>query len=72
MLTLVKPQYITDENGEKISVILPVSEYERMIEELEDIDDIRLYDEAKSSKEPSMSFDEYVKQRQQKQWPLTS
>jgi hypothetical protein len=47
MLTLVKPQYITDENGQKISVILPVDEYERIIQELEDVDDVKLYDEVK-------------------------
>ncbi|MDN3582946.1 hypothetical protein [Mucilaginibacter flavus] len=66
MLTLVKPQYITNEDGEKVSVIIPVSEYERMIEELEDIDDVRLFDEAKKNNEPSMSFDDYVKQRRAK------
>jgi len=64
MLTLVKPQYITDENGEKVSVIIPINEYQRIIEELEDIDDVRLFDAAKKLNEPSMSFDDYVKQRQ--------
>jgi len=29
-------QYITSESGEKISVILPFGEYERMIEDLHD------------------------------------
>jgi PHD/YefM family antitoxin component YafN of YafNO toxin-antitoxin module len=62
MLTLVKPQYITNEDGEKVSVIIPLSDYERMVEELEDIDDVRLFDEAKKSNEPSVSFDDYVKQ----------
>jgi PHD/YefM family antitoxin component YafN of YafNO toxin-antitoxin module len=66
MLTLVKPQYITDENGEKVSVVIPVNEYERIIEELEDIDDLRLFDEAKTDTEPPMAFDEYVRQRQSK------
>ena len=42
------PQYITDAKGEKISVILPIKEYERILEELEDV---RLYDEAKSSEQ---------------------
>lgn len=63
MLTLVKPQYITNENGERISVVLPVDEYERMIQELEDMDDIRLYDKVKGANESSMSFDDYLKQR---------
>ncbi|QHS56020.1 hypothetical protein GWR56_10915 [Mucilaginibacter sp. 14171R-50] len=66
MLDLVKPQYITDENGKKISVILPVSEYERLIQELEDAEDVKLYDEVKNLHEPSTSFDEYVKKRRAK------
>lgn len=66
MLSLVKPQYITDENGKKISVILPVSEYERIVQELEDADDVKLYDDVKNLHEPSTSFDEYVKNRQSK------
>lgn len=30
-------QYITSESGEKISVILPIEEYEKMIEDLHDL-----------------------------------
>ena len=43
------PQYITDQIGNKVSIILPIRDYERMIEELDELEDIRLYDEAKSS-----------------------
>ncbi|QKJ30839.1 hypothetical protein HQ865_14135 [Mucilaginibacter mali] len=63
MLTLVRPQYITNENGERISVVLPVDEYERMIQELEDMDDVKLYDKVKNANESSMPFDAYLKQR---------
>jgi len=45
----VVPQYITDQIGNKVSIILPIRDYERMIEELEELEDIRLYDEAKAS-----------------------
>jgi PHD/YefM family antitoxin component YafN of YafNO toxin-antitoxin module len=43
--------YVVDENGKRVSVILPVEEYERMIEELENLEDVRLYDEAKAALE---------------------
>ena len=46
MLTL-HPLYITDNSGKKISVVLPVKEFKTLMEELEDLEDIRLYDEAK-------------------------
>ena len=41
------PQYINDGNGRKAMVILPVKEFETIMEELEDIEDVRLYDQAK-------------------------
>jgi len=40
--------FITDKKGKKISVILPIEEYERILEELDELEDIRLYDEAKN------------------------
>ncbi len=44
MLT-VHPQYIKDNNGNKSFVILPANEFETIMEELEELDDIQLYDE---------------------------
>ena len=44
-------QYITDNQGNKIAVILPVKEYNKMVEDLEELEDIKLYDEAKSGKQ---------------------
>ena len=44
-------QYIADESGKRVGVILPVEEYERMVEELEDFEDIlavQAYDRAKA------------------------
>ena len=34
-MTLSNPQYITDNTGKKLSVVLPYNEYEWIIEELE-------------------------------------
>jgi PHD/YefM family antitoxin component YafN of YafNO toxin-antitoxin module len=44
----VSIRYVTDENGKRVEVIMPVEEYERLVEELEELEDIRLYDEAKA------------------------
>jgi PHD/YefM family antitoxin component YafN of YafNO toxin-antitoxin module len=41
-------RYVVDENGMRVSVILPVDEYERLVEALEELEDIRAYDEAKA------------------------
>lgn len=60
MLT-VHPQYITDNAGRKISVVLPMKEFKTIMDELDELEDIRLYDEAKASKEPSIAIDEAFK-----------
>lgn len=44
-------RYIVDESGKRVSVVLPVEEYERMVEALEDSDDVGLYDEARAAQE---------------------
>lgn len=50
----VTPQYITDDTGKKLSVIIPIADFESIMEELDELEDIRLYDEAKAANEPSM------------------
>ena len=54
----INPQYITDSSGKKISVVLPVKDFNAIMEELEELEDIKLYDEAKKSNEPSMPIEE--------------
>ncbi|MBK9736363.1 MAG: hypothetical protein IPO92_15955 [Saprospiraceae bacterium] len=44
----LKPHFVTDESGNKISVVLSIDEYNLLMEELEEIEDVRLYDEAKN------------------------
>ncbi len=60
MLTL-HPNYITDKTGKKISVVIPIKDFEAIMEELEELEDIKLYDEAKNSNEPSYPIDDAFK-----------
>ena len=63
----VHPQYIKDANGQKSLVILPVKEFDTIIEELEELEDIKLYDEAKKEDDGErVLFSEYLKNRKQK------
>ena len=57
----IHPQYITDQDGNKISVVLPIKEFESLLEELEEMEDIKLYTLAKESNEPSYPIDEAFK-----------
>jgi PHD/YefM family antitoxin component YafN of YafNO toxin-antitoxin module len=51
---MTSPQYITDNKGKKLSVVLPIKDYKKMMDELDELEDIRLYDEAMASKEISI------------------
>lgn len=54
-------QYITDNKGNRLSVVLPMKDYKKILEELEELEDLRLYDEAMADKEPSIPVDEAFK-----------
>jgi PHD/YefM family antitoxin component YafN of YafNO toxin-antitoxin module len=61
------PQYIKDTNGDKSLVILPAKEFDSLMEELEDIEDVRLYDEAmKNDTGERILFSDYLKNRKNK------
>ena len=51
----LQAQYVTDENGKKTAVILPIEEFEEL---LEDIEDIAVLLERRD--EPSIPFDEVI------------
>ncbi len=51
----IHPQYITNPTGEKISAVLPIKEFKIILEELEDLEDIKLYDESKNDRSPAIA-----------------
>ena len=53
-------QFVVNERGEKIAVVISIEEYEKILEELEDLDAIREYEEAKASSETPVPFDEAI------------
>lgn len=66
MLT-INPQFIKDSKGKKSLVVLSAKEFESIMEELDAIEDVRLYDEAKANDTGErILFSEYVKNRKQK------
>lgn len=52
-MTKTKKQYIVDESGNKIAIVLPLEKYEQL---LEDLNDLAMIAERKN--EPTISFDE--------------
>jgi len=43
----MKTQFLTDKKGKKTAVLISIEKYDKLIEKLEDLEDVRLYDEAK-------------------------
>ena len=61
MLTL-HPQYVVDDKQNRKSVILSLTEWEHVLEDLEELDDIRAYDAAKSGPQDAMPFKQVVRE----------
>lgn len=60
----IHPQFIKDDTGKNSLVILPIKEFDILIEELESLEDIKLYDESKKEDTGErILFSEYVKNR---------
>jgi hypothetical protein len=51
-------QFVVNERGEKVAVILGIEEYEELLEDLEDLQAVREYDEAKASGETPIPLEE--------------
>ncbi len=54
-LAELSPKYITDEKGEKISVVLPISKFQELLEDIEDLAVV-----AERRDEPTISHEELV------------
>lgn len=58
----MKTQYTTDITGKKVSVILPIKDYEKILDELEELEDIKAYDRAKARKSEAVPFEQAIKE----------
>jgi hypothetical protein len=57
---MTKTRFRTNKKGQKISIELTVKEYEKLLDDLDELDAIRAYDEAKSSGEQPLPFRQAV------------
>lgn len=53
-------RYIVDQDGKRIAVILSIDEYERLLEVLEEHDEIRAFDEAITSGDEEVPLDDVI------------
>lgn len=55
-----------DEKGNKVSVVLDIDEYRRIITELEELESIRAYDAAKASGDEAIPLDDAIAEIERK------
>ena len=60
-----KVRFLKNKKGEKVSVVLAIKDYEKLMEELEELDDIRAYDAAKASGDVAVPFEQIAKRIRQ-------
>lgn len=65
-MTVLQEQYVADREGNRVGVLLGLEQFEQRLEPLEELDDIRAYDEAKASEEEFIPFELAVADTRQK------
>jgi len=53
-----RKRYVVDEDGARVSVLLDIEEYQRLLEALEELESIRAYDAAKASGDEVIPFEQ--------------
>ena len=61
MLTM-HPEIVIDRKQKPKAVLLPYSEWNKVIAEMEELEDIRAYDRAKARREEAIPFEQAVKE----------
>lgn len=62
----MQPQFITDSQGKRTGVILSMEEYNRLMELIEDAEDVALYKAAKEEGGDTIPLEEYLESRKKK------
>jgi hypothetical protein len=58
----IKERYLVDENDNRIGVLLNIEDYRLILDELEELDSIRAYDEAQASGETPIPFEQALEE----------
>jgi PHD/YefM family antitoxin component YafN of YafNO toxin-antitoxin module len=62
MEVMLNPQYVIDKENKPKAVLLTISEWEQIVEDLEELDDIRAYDAAKAGPQDNIRFEQAVRE----------
>jgi len=65
IMAVPKHRFIVDDHGEKTGVILDLAEYKKLLEEAEELEEIRAYDAAKAAGDEAIPFEQAVREIEQ-------
>ena len=65
-MLLTKEKYIVNKKGKPVQVVLDINDYEKIIDELEELDCIREFDAAKKSNGRKIPFKQAIKEIESK------
>lgn len=58
----VHEEYLVDEAGKRKAIVLPLAVWQQIKEDLEELDDIRAFDEAKAQPSESVPFEQAMRE----------
>ena len=64
-MVMMQEQYLTDREGKRVGVVLDLEQFQRIVEELEELEDIRAYDAAMASGDEVIPFDQAIAEIEQ-------
>ena len=67
IMVALRQQFIEDKQGNRIAVLMPIDQYNKLLDQLEDINDIRAYDAAKAEDDEIIPFDQAVNEIEKKE-----
>ena len=60
-----KTRYIINDDGKKNEVVIDIKDYQKILEDLEELESIRAYDAAKESKDEAIPFTQAINEIEQ-------
>lgn len=61
----IKPNFVVDGNEKKKAVLISISDWKKILSELEELNDIRTYDHEKSTYQEQIPFEQVVREMKQ-------
>ena len=61
-MTTFGDHYVVDEKGNPVGVLLNIQDYEKLLEELEELDSIRAYNTAKASGDEAIPLEDAIEE----------